>query len=158
MVLVGYNDESTNYRLFDPVTKKIKISRDVLFNEVPSKYKFAEDSSTISIDLSNNTVQETDDPSTQKEPQQQCTENRQIEQDQADEPKQSVEKRYGLRSRDNLHPPDRYESESKESDGRDIPYREAIGCLMFAAIVSRPDIAFAVSYLSRFANNHNDSH
>ena len=33
MIFVGYDNNSTNYRLFDPVTKKIKISRNVSFNE-----------------------------------------------------------------------------------------------------------------------------
>ena len=32
-VLLGYNDESKAYRLFDPITKKIVINRDVVFNE-----------------------------------------------------------------------------------------------------------------------------
>jgi hypothetical protein len=34
-----------------------------------------------------------------------------------------------------------------------IPYREAIGSLMYAAIATRPDIAFAVSTLSQFLDN-----
>ncbi|KAK9729052.1 hypothetical protein QE152_g16906 [Popillia japonica] len=33
LILVGYDNDSTNYRLFDIVTKKIKISRNVTFNE-----------------------------------------------------------------------------------------------------------------------------
>ncbi|CAL9016687.1 unnamed protein product [Prunus brigantina] len=32
-VLLGYSDESKAYRLFDPITKKIVISRDVVFDE-----------------------------------------------------------------------------------------------------------------------------
>jgi len=46
-----------------------------------------------------------------------------------------------------------------ESDLRDdIPYRQALGCLMFLANVTRPDIAFIVNYLSRFICNHNEQH
>ncbi|KAI8431647.1 hypothetical protein MSG28_016126 [Choristoneura fumiferana] len=32
----------------------------------------------------------------------------------------------------------------------DVPYRELIGCLIYISTVSRPDITFATSYLSRF--------
>ncbi|UYV79065.1 hypothetical protein LAZ67_17000981, partial [Cordylochernes scorpioides] len=35
-------------------------------------------------------------------------------------------------------------------DMHNVPYAEAIGCLMFLAVCSRPDIAFAVNKLSRF--------
>lgn len=34
MILVGYESNSTNYRVFDPVNKKVKVSRDVRFHEV----------------------------------------------------------------------------------------------------------------------------
>lgn len=36
---------------------------------------------------------------------------------------------------------------------RKIPYREAVGSLMYAAIGTRPDIAFAVSTLAQFNDN-----
>jgi hypothetical protein len=39
-----------------------------------------------------------------------------------------------------------------------VPYREAVGSLMFLAVVSRPDIAVAVNTVSKFLNNHNDEH
>jgi hypothetical protein len=38
------------------------------------------------------------------------------------------------------------------------PYRQAIGSLMYAAVATRPDIAFAVSILSRFLNNPGNAH
>ncbi|KAJ3503727.1 hypothetical protein NLJ89_g8305 [Agrocybe chaxingu] len=41
---------------------------------------------------------------------------------------------------------------------RNIPYREAIGSLMYAAIGTRPDIAFAVSTLSQFLENPGHVH
>lgn len=40
MLLVGYEGESSNYRLYDPVTKKVTVSRDVVFNEKISKVPF----------------------------------------------------------------------------------------------------------------------
>jgi hypothetical protein len=36
---------------------------------------------------------------------------------------------------------------------RNIPYREAIGSLMYASVATRPDISFAVSTLSQFLDN-----
>ncbi len=34
-----------------------------------------------------------------------------------------------------------------------VPYGEAIGSLMFLTIVTRPNIAYAVNFSSRFLNN-----
>lgn len=39
-----------------------------------------------------------------------------------------------------------------------LPYRQAIGCLMFLANVTRPDITFIVNYLSRFISDYNEQH
>lgn len=39
-----------------------------------------------------------------------------------------------------------------------FPYREAIGCLNYIAIVSRPDISFAVNVLARCSNNPQEIH
>lgn len=32
-MLVGYDGDSTNYRVYDPIKKTIKVSRDLVFNE-----------------------------------------------------------------------------------------------------------------------------
>ena len=39
-----------------------------------------------------------------------------------------------------------------------IPYRQAIGLLMWAAVATRPDISFAVSLLSQFLENPGITH
>ena len=39
-----------------------------------------------------------------------------------------------------------------------VPYRRAIGSLMYLAVGTRPDITFAVSILSRFLDNPGDAH
>ena len=44
------------------------------------------------------------------------------------------------------------------ADMRDVPYREAVGSLMYAAVGTRPDIAFAVAILSRFSINPGRAH
>ncbi|CAB0040048.1 unnamed protein product [Trichogramma brassicae] len=40
----------------------------------------------------------------------------------------------------------------------DVPFREAVGSLTYLAIVSRPDISFATSNVSKFLDRHNASH
>lgn len=37
----------------------------------------------------------------------------------------------------------------------DVPYQKLIGSLMYLAVLTRPDIAYAVSYLSQFNNHYN---
>ena len=41
---------------------------------------------------------------------------------------------------------------------RKVPYREAIGSLMYVAVATRPDISFAVSCLSQFLENPGEAH
>jgi len=38
------------------------------------------------------------------------------------------------------------------------PYREVVGSMMYLQISTRPDLAYAVSYLSRFLNNYDSMH
>lgn len=50
----------------------------------------------------------------------------------------------------------------KDDDGKrrmsEVPYMQAIGCLLFAAKISRPDICYAVNLLSRFGTNPGKPH
>ena len=39
-----------------------------------------------------------------------------------------------------------------------VPYREAVGCLMYAMVLTRPDIAFAVSRVAKFTSAPRTSH
>lgn len=48
--------------------------------------------------------------------------------------------------------------EEKSGELSNIPYRQLVGCLLFIAQATRPDIAFAVNYASRFNNNFNLGH
>lgn len=41
---------------------------------------------------------------------------------------------------------------------RDVPYREAVGSLMYAAMGTRPDVTFAVTALSQFMQNPGRAH
>lgn len=41
---------------------------------------------------------------------------------------------------------------------KELPYQQLIGSLMYLSVLTRPDISFAVSYLSQFNNCYNESH
>ena len=43
-------------------------------------------------------------------------------------------------------------------DMRDVPYREAVGSLMYAAMGTRPDVTFAMTALSQFMQNPGRAH
>ena len=39
-----------------------------------------------------------------------------------------------------------------------LPYMEAVGCIQYAAQVSRPDVCFAANSISRFCQNPGKAH
>lgn len=47
---------------------------------------------------------------------------------------------------------------AEAAEMRDVPYREAVGSLMYASLGTRPDITYAVSILSRFSENPGRAH
>ena len=49
-------------------------------------------------------------------------------------------------------------TDSKKNRMKDIPYLAAIGSIMYAAIGTRPDIAYAVQHLSCFSTNMGQAH
>ncbi len=49
-------------------------------------------------------------------------------------------------------------SKKEELEMRNIPYREAVGSLLYISIATRPDISYAVGVLSRFSSNPGMAH
>lgn len=49
-------------------------------------------------------------------------------------------------------------SESNNNENIDVPYQETIGSLLYLSQISRPDIAYAISLLSRYNNCYTMTH
>ena len=50
------------------------------------------------------------------------------------------------------------QNEEEEKEMENVPYRSAVGSLMYAAICTRPDIAVAVNQVARFCENPGPKH
>lgn len=48
--------------------------------------------------------------------------------------------------------------EKSENCNSELPYQKLIGSLMYLAVLTRPDIAYSISYLSQFNNCYNEVH
>lgn len=48
--------------------------------------------------------------------------------------------------------------QSSDFDSSEIPYQQAVGSILYLTQGSRPDIAYAVNYVSRFNNCFSKSH
>lgn len=51
-----------------------------------------------------------------------------------------------------------YPACERENELKNVLDREAVGSLMFLAVVSGPDIAYSVNSVSKYLNKHNDKH
>lgn len=121
MILVGYDKDSTNYRLFDPISKKVTISRNVTFNEtadieLPRR-------NTVLVYLENDEDQKVQQSRENQETNTQKTEEK-LEKLVEDAEELENKKRV-LRPRENINPPKRYEVNFVEAD---VPttYTEAV--------------------------------
>ncbi|KAJ8887025.1 hypothetical protein PR048_013239 [Dryococelus australis] len=55
LVFVGYDGDSNNYRLFDPLTKTITVSRNVIFRESGSTHPVVEQKHSVRVSVENGT-------------------------------------------------------------------------------------------------------
>lgn len=55
-------------------------------------------------------------------------------------------------------PLDQSQIANSDSQCVDVPYQQLIGSIMYLAVCTRPDISYAVSYLSQFNNQHLKEH
>ena len=46
----------------------------------------------------------------------------------------------------------------EQNNVNNLPYQQLIGGLMYLAVLTRPDIAYSVSFLSQYNNCYNESH
>lgn len=66
-ILVGYQEEFNNYRLYDPQTKRISISRDVTFNE-ETIVKATQKTGELSLKFDSNNEEEPEEINNEEEP------------------------------------------------------------------------------------------
>lgn len=114
LILVGYEKDSTNYRLFEPVSKKITISRHVVFNE--SKDLQLPRKNTILIQMDDEeTHEQIKTPENHDEKPAEEMEDKDAETTMEDKELEKETRRI-LRPREKLHPPIRYEANLIETD------------------------------------------
>lgn len=124
MILVGYDGESSNYRLYDPVSRKIAGSRDVVFNEKIGKTKLlirVEEDNTVVLSEDKQNNENTEEENAAFLP----AEDNDVEVVENPAVREAATPRHGLRDRKTLHRPIRYELNVAEL-GVSVSYEEAI--------------------------------
>lgn len=114
LVLVGYQADSTNYRLWDPQTNKITISRDVIINENKSTVQNKNNPERYLINNGTDTEEikeETDNTNTHSNDESEEESRHDFEQTSL-----HPTPARNLRDRKSLHPPRRYESNFAQQD------------------------------------------
>ena len=67
LIFVGYQENSSNYRLFDQTTRKVSVSRDVVFNEKDTDYDCSSGNENIEIVFPLKEAIETEDENEREE-------------------------------------------------------------------------------------------
>ena len=104
-IFADYDGDSNNYRLFDPETRKIKISRDVIFNEDFDNSKPRENIVGIKLNNEEDTIRE---HLVEEEEHQDVEDNLENDFHQVEEIHEEETQTRKLRPRQNLKQPDRY--------------------------------------------------
>lgn len=102
MILIGYQANSSNYRLFDPQNGQITVLRDVTFNEKNQHEDSIEEKEKNEVILP---LHDKNDDSVEKD-----AKDEQMNQKTSDETSEQDEPRHQLRDRNKLKKPSRYEA------------------------------------------------
>ncbi len=50
------------------------------------------------------------------------------------------------------------QDDSEQDDARNIPYKQALGCLMYLIVYTRPNLSYSIGILSQFLINPRQVH
>lgn len=111
VLLVGYEGQSSNYRVYDPLSKKVTVSRDVVFNEKIGTIKTAASEEDTEIifpkDEQEICLLDNEDDNEENEVFLPVVDNEEVERA---ERAKTIQPRQNLRNRESLRRPARYES------------------------------------------------
>lgn len=128
LMLVGYNNDSTNYRLFDPDKRSVTISRHVVFNEQTNEESSSTDYSDNELVRLPKIESEMEEAGDDNDLRQEDDEQNEFHDDKEDErtaaPRPVENRRSMLRDRAGIKPPKRYEINVTEFTP--LTFREAV--------------------------------